>query len=44
MQICDALPYLAPIVQFNKREKLSWRSNTFNKVAACNFNETNTPP
>ena len=32
--ICDALRDLVPYVQFKKREKHSWRSVTFSKVAA----------
>ena len=31
--ICDALRDLAPIVQFEKREKHPWRSVTFSKPA-----------
>ena len=30
---CDALRDLAPLVQFEKREKHPWRSVTFSKVA-----------
>ena len=30
---CDALRDLAPFTQFKKREKHSWRSVTFSKVA-----------
>ena len=29
---CDALHNLVPFVQFKKREKYPWRSDTFNKV------------
>ena len=32
--IYDALRDLVPFVQFKKREKHSWRSDTFNKVAS----------
>ena len=31
--ICDALRDLVPFVQFKKREKYPWRSNSFSKVA-----------
>ena len=30
---CDALPDFVPFVQFKKREKHSWKSVTFSKVA-----------
>ena len=33
MYISDDLPDLVPIAQFEKREKLPWRSVTFSKVA-----------
>ena len=32
-KICDALRDLIPFVQFKKREKRPWMSNTFSKVA-----------
>ena len=32
--IYDALRDLVPFVQFKKREKHPWRSDTFNKVAS----------
>ena len=32
---CDALPDLVSFVQFKKREKHSWRSVNFSKVAGC---------
>ena len=43
---CDALPNLASFVQFKKREKHSWRSVNFSKVAGCSlrFAKINTPP
>ena len=31
--ICDALGHLVPFVQFKEREKLTWRSVNFSKVA-----------
>ena len=32
--MCDALRDLVPFIQFKKREKYSWRSVTFSKVAS----------
>ena len=32
---CDALRDLVPFVQFKKREKHTWRSVNFSKVAGC---------
>ena len=32
-RICDALHYLLPFVQFEKREKHPWKTFTFGKVA-----------
>ena len=40
----DVWRNLVSIVQFKKHEKHSWRSVTFNKVKACNFTKSNTPP
>ena len=44
--ICAALRDLVLFIQFKKREKRSWRSVNFSKVAgkACNFIKINTPP
>ena len=41
--ICDALRDLVPFLQFKKREKHTWRSATFSKVAG-NVTKSNTPP
>ena len=35
--ICDALRDLIPVVQFKKREKRSWWSSTFSKIAGFSF-------
>ena len=35
--ICDALRDLIPVVQFKKREKRSWWSATFSKIAGFSF-------
>ena len=35
LSILDALRGLVPFLQFKKREKHSWRSATFSKVAEC---------
>ena len=35
LSILDALRGLVPFLQFKKREKHSWRSVTFSKVAEC---------
>ena len=32
-QMCDVLRHLVPFVQFEKRAKHPWRSDTFTKVA-----------
>ena len=43
--IWNALCDLVLFVQFKKREKKKpWRSDTFNKVAGCNFTKYITPP
>ena len=31
--ICDALRDLVPFIQYKKREKYPWKSDTFSKVA-----------
>ena len=42
---CDALHILVLFVQFKTREKHSWRSVNFSKVAGfSNFTKINTPP
>ena len=41
----DGLHDLVSIVQFKKREIHPWRSITFsNRLLACNFTKSNTPP
>ena len=43
--IHDALRDLIPFVQFKKREKHPWKSDTFSKVAEfCNVTKSITPP
>ena len=40
---CDALRDLVPFAQFKKREKHSWKSVTFSKVAGFSL-QFNIPP
>ena len=46
LNICDDLRDLVPFVQIKNREKHSWRSVTFSKVAglAYNFTKSSTLP
>ena len=43
--MCGVLRDLVPFVQFKKREKHSWRSVTFSKIAGYKpVTKSNTPP
>ena len=45
-RICGAVRIMVPFVQFEKREKYSWRSVNFSRVAgwSLHFSKINTPP
>ena len=44
LQYVVLLHDLLPFAKFKKRKKHPWRSVPFNKVKACNFTKSKTPP